>query len=226
MMKRLLCMALILTFALSGCNKEKDIEQIPFKLKRIATLIEKSSAYIRDASPGTIDEEDDDYLYFLLEDEIEDIDRAYIFYDFLDNKCDYIIIFSNYLDVLENAESLMNLVEDEIGKGLLYYLEYDDTLSVIQEKSFNSCDSLWHFVSNNSISVESVNEVASLHHYDEYYFFSGGVYNPDKNYFMSLIEIGLWDELNLKSAASAESYKESIRLRFKAAIHSRIAKEL
>jgi len=192
-MRRLVFCTLALVFALTGCKK--DIEQLPFTLKNLSTLIEKSSDYITQASPGTVDETDAGYMYFLLNDAIEGISTLHLYYDLEEDLCDFILVYSDVANRLADAQALIELSESELGAGVYYYLGYYDDESVLQEEEFADYDEMQTFIADSSLVVADIDEMMVIYHEGEFYYMSGGYYSESNSYFMSLIEIGFWDAL-------------------------------
>ncbi len=202
--KNTLLYAGIIAVMLSSCHKDEEkITQIDLTLKNLLTLLDKSSDYIMQASPGVLDEAGDDYMYFYVEDAIENIDEAYLYYDFSDGRCRYMVIVSNKLNSLVDARFLMDMTENEIGDGY-YYLSYDESDSVTLEDEYESFDALWEYIDTNNVIVENVNEVSAYYLYGDYYFISGGVAYPEEDFFMPMLEIGYYDDL-LKNAGKTEN---------------------
>jgi hypothetical protein len=207
-MKKTLLIAIALIFALTSCKKE--IHQLAFSLGNLSTLLDKSTDYVMKASPGTVDEEKSDYIYFLLEDEMEDIDQILLYYDFINDKCDFLSIYSMYLDQLGDAITLLELAEDEAGEAEYYYLAFYDASSVWQELEFDSLNELLTFITNNNLTVAKVDEIIAIHHFNDAYFMSGGYFDDGDGKFISLVEIGWWDDLS-----KADTDIEIVRSRFR-----------
>jgi hypothetical protein len=199
-MKKILLCICALCIILSSCKKEED-PQITLTLKNLSTLLGKTPDYIKDASPGVLDEEDDEYLGFFIGNDLDGINVAAIFYHFENEKCDNIVILSNDTDNLIHAKNMMLLTEEELEDGS-YYMTYTDSSSTSREEEFDSFSEQWEFINTNDIVVANIDEILALYIYKEFYFISGGTYLEDMDYFMSMIEIGYLKDLLKKSTKS------------------------
>jgi hypothetical protein len=211
-MKKFSLFFVILLFSFTGCKKESS--QVSFSLTNLTTFLGKTSDYISNASPGEMDREEDDYLYFILEDEIEGIDDVYIYYN-LDSysECDFIDIGSNYLNSLDDADTLLNLTEDEFGTAEDYYLSYYDDSSVLQEYGFDTKNELLTCKDTAGVNLNNIDQVFGLYHYNKYYILAGGYYSDTYSCFFSLIEIGYYDDLSKSGKGvlfknAGESYRK------------------
>lgn len=192
-MKKILLVAIAMLLLLTGCKKE--VKQLEFNLANLSTLLDRSADYVLKASPGVFDDSGTDYMWFKLDDVIEGIDKTLIYYDFVSDKCDFLTLYSYYTNYLEDAEVLIQLAEDEVGEGEYYSLKYYDASSVLQSKEFTSLEDLLKFITDNSLTVNKVDEVMAIHHFNDTYFMSGGYYDDDYDAFYSVVEIGWWDDL-------------------------------
>jgi hypothetical protein len=198
-MKKTVFVLVILIIFITECKKDEN-SQVSFSVKNLLTLMDKSSDNIKDLSPGTINATDDDYMYYYLEDIIDGIDEAFIYYHFDDDKCNYIDIISNYLNNIDNAEALMELAEKEFGTAEQYYLSYYEDSTEIKEVTYNSSDSLWAYIDSTDINISNIDQIYGLYHYSDYYVLAGGYYFESYDSFLSLIEIGMYDKItNSKS---------------------------
>ena len=210
-MKKIWLYTCILLIAFSGCKKDKDeeVDQLSMTLKNLTTLLGKTSNYIKAASPGDLDTDETDYMYFKIFDVIPGIDRAYIYYNLDDDECDFIIMFSDYEDTIEHSEIMMSMTEDELGDNNAewYYIGYYDTSDVFQEQEFMTFDGLWKYVADSSITALDLEEISALYHYNDSYLYSGGYLY--ENALFSMVEIGWWDFK--KKSVSSELFQGPFR---------------
>jgi|WetSurMetagenome_2_1015567.scaffolds.fasta_scaffold48342_3 hypothetical protein len=214
-MKKILFFAAIIILTVTAC-KDDGPSQITFSLENLTKLVEKSASYIKKASPGDIYITQDTYLYFKLKEVIEGFDVAYLYYNIESKKCNYIIVLPNEVDVLSDAETLMNLADTEMGDASYYYLSYYDANSVNQEEYFDSLTELWAFISSESLDTSTIENVTSLYHYNDYYIMSGGYYytSTSDSYFQPVIEIGLYSDLAGKLDDSGKLSKNAMKQLF------------
>jgi hypothetical protein len=211
-MKKILIAGLAILLILSGCKKDEDISQLSFTLKHLASLVGKSSSYIKQASPGELDEEDPEYLYFIADDKIQGVDEAYLYYNLTDSKCDWLQTFSKWLDDLNEIESMMTYAEDELGEAEEYQLSYYDVDLILQDETFATFDELWSFINDNAILIDDIDWAAGIYHYENYYVLAGGAYDDYNSGTMSFIEIGLWADLSKKSTSGGSMMRKADKL--------------
>jgi hypothetical protein len=194
-MKKFSLLLIILLIFSTGCKKEDS--RLSFSLKNLTTLLGKTSEYISNASPGEIYKDEDDYLYFFLEDIIDGIDEVYVYYN-LDSyeECDYINIVLNSRNSLSDADTLLNLAEDEFSTAEYYYLSYYDDSTVLKEYLYDTKSELQTSKDTAGVSLNNIDQVFGLYHYDKYYILAGGYYSDTYNCFFSLIEIGFYNDLS------------------------------
>lgn len=175
-MKKLLIASLIVLLALPGCKKDKeDVKQLDFTLTNMTTLMGKSQGYIKDASPGVYDEDlsETDFIFFNY-DEIGVVGNLVIAYDFVENKCDGIVMLGES-EELDAAEYLMSLAEDEFGTGALYNLSYYDDALVLQEEDFTSYEDLWLFVDDFLLTASDIESILAAYTHNDQIIVAGGM---------------------------------------------------
>lgn len=175
-MKKLLIATLIVLLAIPGCKKDKeDVKQLEFTLTNMTTLMGKSQGYIKDASPGVYDENlsETDFLFFNY-DEIGVVGNLVIAYDFVDNKCDGIVMLGES-EELDAADYLMSLAEDEFGTGELYNLSYYDDALVLQEETFTSYEDLWLFVDDFLLTASDIESILAGYVHGDQIIIAGGM---------------------------------------------------
>jgi hypothetical protein len=195
-MKKLLLTSLIVLLAFSGCKKDKeDIKQIEFTLTNMTTLMGKSQDYIKDASPGVYDESlsETDFLFFNY-DEIGVVGNLVIAYDFVENKCDGIIMLGES-EELDAADYLMSMAEDEFGTGVLYNLSYYDDAAVLQEETFTTYEDLWLFVDDFLLTASDIESILGGYIHGDQIIIAGGM----------TLEGFFWPAVNISSSSSKKS---------------------
>jgi hypothetical protein len=190
----------VLIIILSSCKKEEEVNQIELTLKNLTSLLGKSSGYIKDASPGVFAGTYDEYLGFNIQNGFEVIETGVIIYYIEDDKCKTIDVFSDDMNNIDEVKNLMSLPEKEFGNASNYYLSYTDSLGTSKEKSFDTFNQLWAFISTNGIVAEDIAEISAIHTYKDYYFISGGLFNQEQKILMPVIEIGYIKDFFKKSA--------------------------
>jgi len=196
-MKKIILYSLILILSLSACEKDK-VTQLSFTLKNLTTLLGKSTDHVTKASPGEIYINSQDYIYFRMEEVISGMTNTYLFYSFENNKCKYILVLSEDFNILDDAETFLNLAEVEIGEAQGYYLAYWDDMSELQEEEFTSLTALWAFVTDTGITVDKISELIGLYFYNDFYFLAGGFHDEDSEDFHSMIQIGRKEDMSGK----------------------------
>lgn len=209
-MRKIYLFAAVILCLITSCKKDKN-NQIAFSVKNMTTLINQSSSYIKDVSPGELDEynEDSEYMFYYLEDEIEGIDEAYIYYQLDYDKCIFIDILSNYLNALDHAKIFMQMADSSLGTAMHYYISYYDAIDTLHEVKYSTFNDIWTLVDTAGIKVNAINEIYGLYHYDKYYILAGGYYSANTGGFMSLIEIGRYADI--ENTLDSTSARRAIR---------------
>jgi hypothetical protein len=168
---------LILVFA--GCNNdEEDVAQISFSYANMATLLDKSGSYIKQASPGSFYQyvEKVDYSYYTyVFDEITVLGSLAINYHMIDDACDDILMFTAS-EELAKAQELMLIANQELGEASLYLLDFISD-STLYETTFTTYSSLWAFITDNSYTVDDIYQLYSLYSYNDYTTYAGGFWD-------------------------------------------------
>jgi hypothetical protein len=191
-MKNLLLFALAILLCFTGCKKDKDeISQVAFTYEAMSPLITKTMNYIKQASPGVIDEEatETDFLSFTY-DKITSLGDIWINYNFASSKCEDILILTES-EELSAVGYLMNMAEDEVGTALSYDLSYYDASSDLQDEVFDTYDELWGFIDDNSITVDDIVDISCGYRNGDYMIIVGGFWLGD--YFWPVAGISLYE---------------------------------
>lgn len=195
-MKKYLIVIILLSISFNACNKKEEYTRLSFSLKNMATLLGETSDYISKVSPGKNTQEEDGYMYYFLENEIDGIDQVYICYALNSiNECSFINLLSNSVNSFEDADTLIDLAESEFGTAEYYYLSYYDDSSALHEQTYYSTGELRTCIDTAGVNVNNIDQVFGLYHYEKYYILAGGYYSYDYGGFFSLIEIGYYDKL-------------------------------
>lgn len=189
-MNKILVVAFALIIAVSGCKKDSD--RISFSVKNLTTLLEKPDGYIEKTSPGTPLMSNEEYITFKLENKIEGIDNAVLYYGLKDATSYYIDVLPDRKNEISDAEKLIALAENEFDRGS-YYMYYYDGSSQLVKKDFFTLSEMSSFISDQALTAENVREVVGLFEYGKYSIFAGGIKSPVKSdsQFMPILEITL-----------------------------------
>jgi hypothetical protein len=214
-MKKLFLFGAIIIFSITACKKDKNT-QISFSIKNMTTLINESSDFIKSASPGELKEynETGKYMYFYLENGIEGIDEAYLYYQLDYGDCIFIDIMSNYLNKFDDAKKFMAMADSELGTADYYTLSYLIDSATVQEVKRATSDSIWNYADSAGVTAENINEIYGFYHYDKYYVLAGGYYDTTSYGFLSILEIGRYGDLK-KGKSQPTTKKDQRNLTFR-----------
>lgn len=205
-MKKLLLIALAVLLPFTSCKKDKkeSVDKLTFTLENLSTLIGKSADYIKQASPGTFDENasDAEFLFFSYTG-ISALGEVGIGYQISSSKCDDVAALSDE-ESLAAVDYLMSMAEDEFGTGAGYILTYYDDLDVLQEEQFDNYDDLWLFIDDYSLVESDIDGIIAVYEVGNLAALVGAVWISD--YFWPMVEIS---EAGKKSTAS---FKENARV--------------
>lgn len=165
-MKKVLLLLLVVFFTFASCKKDKDdIDKLNFTVKNQASLIGKSQSYIKQASPGSFNEDvsQDDLLLFDYSDDSQMGTDAFLAYKFTDNKCYFATLLSS--GTFATLQYMMEFIKGELGVANTYELEYYDGLDLVEE-AFSNDDNLWNFIENNNISEEDIDVIFTTQEYN------------------------------------------------------------
>jgi len=204
-MKKVSFCLLALFLILSSCEKDK-VTQLSFSLKNLSSLLDKSSDHVKKASPGDLYLNETDYTIYKITGAISGMDKNYLYYNFVDDRCDYVIILPEGSNSLPDSELFMNLAETEIGEAEGYYVAYYDAQLQSQEEEFSSLDELWTFIDVEGITVDKVDELLGMYFYEDFYIMAGGFYEQTSKDFQSMIQIGKQEDLTGKKNFSLKAF--------------------
>jgi hypothetical protein len=175
-MKKLAWLLGLLLIVLAGCNDdEEEVAQLSFSYTNMATLLDKSGSYIKQASPGFFYQyvERVDYSYYTyIFDEITVLGTLAISYYLEDDKCNDIIMFTES-DELAKAQQLMLIANNELGEASEYVLDfYMDT--VLYEIVFYTYSDLWDYITDKSLFVEDIDNLYAAYYFENNTTYAGG----------------------------------------------------
>lgn len=189
-MKTHLSLLFISLFLFSACSHDDDdakIKQLDFTCKNMATLITKSTSYIKSASPGTIMQQfcTETKLNFLYT-ESTTLGNLQLFYSLISAKCDWICIYSYDL-TLEASYKMIAHADSELGAAYTYRLIYTNSESVTTTRFFDSLAQAQTYISTNGIELAKINSLLAYYPTTDYYYYAGGV--TEESIYYPLIEI-------------------------------------
>jgi len=175
-MKKLAWLLGLIMIVFAGCNDdEEDVAQLSFTYPNMASLLDKSGSYIKQASPGIFYQyvERVGYSYYTyVFDEITVLTSLAITYYLQDNKCNDIMMFTQS-DELAKAQQLMLIAKEELGEASEYVLDfYED--SVLYEIVFYTYSSLWDYITDNSLFVEDIDNLYAAYYFENNTTYAGG----------------------------------------------------
>ena len=187
-MKKVLVFTFAILIAGFSCNKEPD--RLSFSVKNLTTLMEKSNGCIEKTSPGTPLFSNDEYISFRLENEIEGIDGATLYYGLKDAASYYIDVLPDRKNEISDAEKLIALAENEFNRGS-YFIYYYDGSSLLQKKDFFTLSEMSSYISAESMAAEDIKVIAGVFSYGKYSVFAGGSNSGGKSVsgFTPILEI-------------------------------------
>ena len=166
----------LILIVFSGCNKDDEtVSQLSFSFANMTSLLDQSGSKIKQASPGTFYRyiEYVDYsLYTYVFDEITVLGSLAITYHMLDDACDDILMFTESPE-LAKAQELMLIAYNELGEAGVYVLDFIQD-STVYEINFYTYSSLWAYITDNSLTVEDIDQVYSVYAYDKNTTYAGG----------------------------------------------------
>jgi len=206
MKKLLLLITLAVLLPFTSCKKDKkeSVDKLTFTLENLTTLIGKSADYIKQASPGTFEEDasDDEFLFFTYSG-VSALGEIAMGYQITSSKCDDIAALSDE-ESLAAVDYLINMAEDEFGTATDYMLSYYDDFDELQEELFDNADDLWLFIDDYSLVEDDVDGIIAVYEVGDLAVIVGALWIS--GYFWPIVEIS---EAGKKSAAS---FKENARV--------------
>jgi hypothetical protein len=167
----------LILMVFAGCNKDdtKDVTQLSFSFANLTSLLGKSGAYIKKASPGSFyryTEYTDYSLYTYIFDEITVLDTSIINYHMVGDKCDDVLMFTQSTE-LAKAQELMLIASEEYGEANGYVLDYISD-STVYEITFSTYSELWNYISDHTYTVDDIYQTYSLYSFDNNTTYAGG----------------------------------------------------
>ena len=175
-MKKLAWLLGLIMIVIAGCNDdEEDVAQLSFSYTNMASLLDKSGSYIKQASPGFFYQyvERVDYSYYTyIFDEITVLGGLAISYYLEDDNCNDIMMFTES-DELAKAQQLMLIANNELGEASEYVLDfYIDT--VLYEIVFYTYSDLWDYITDKSLFVEDIDNLYAAYYFENNTTYAGG----------------------------------------------------